>query len=133
MAIRGKRPVPSYLRVITGNPGGHNTIPIDEPQPEGAVERPAKLSKKVGAIWDRWISRCDWLTWADSPKALMWCHLQAEFERSPTKMIASRLAQLRALGCELGLDPVSRRRMGGKPNAQKKDPASKYLGPTKGT
>lgn len=132
MAIGGRRPTPTILRVITGNPGAH-PIPEDEPQPDGPVERPAKMKKTVAALWDKFIARAFWLTWADSPKALMWCHLQAEYEKSPTKMIASRIAQLRALGSELGLDPTARRRMGaGQSNGkQKKDPAAKYLSGTK--
>jgi hypothetical protein len=117
------------LRLITGGHLTDRPPPKDEPIPEGPVERPAKLSKGAAKLWDLWISRAFWLTWADSPKALMWCYLQAEFERSPGKMVSSRIAQLRALGSELGLDPSTRRRMGtnGK-GGEKKDPASKYLG-----
>jgi hypothetical protein len=130
MATRGRKPTATVLRLITGNPG-HRPIARDEPRPTGALERPAKLSKTVGRLWDTWIARCFWLTWADSPKALMWCHLQAEFERSPKNMTASRIGQLRALGSELGLDPGSRARLGTKGGTgakpETKDKAAKYL------
>lgn len=127
MATRGRKPTATVLRLITGNPGDR-PMPKDEPVPQGPVERPDKLRANVGRLWDRWISRAFWLTWADSPKALMWCHLQAEFEKSPGKMLSARIAQLRALGSELGLDPSSRQRMGGNNEGKKgKDPASKYL------
>jgi hypothetical protein len=128
MAIRGKKPTATILKLVTGNPG-HRPLAKDEPTPTGPVERPAKLKKAIAKYWDTWISRAFWLTWADSPKALMWCHLQAEFEKSPAGMVSARIAQLRALGSELGLDPASRQRLGTKDNGgKKKDPASKYLG-----
>jgi hypothetical protein len=129
MAVRGRKPTATVLRLITGNPGDR-PIPKGEPVPDGPVERPEKLRANVGKLWDRWIARAYWLTWADSPKALMWCHLQAEFEKSPAEMLSARIAQLRALGSELGLDPSARQRMGTKGNGgKKKDPAAKYLGP----
>jgi phage terminase small subunit len=49
----------------------------------------------------------------------MWVCLHAEFERDPAGMIAARVAQLRALGSELGLDPSSRSRFGGSTPAEK--------------
>lgn len=96
--------------------------------PVGNAEKPEKLPKRQGELWDRFIARAFWLTWADGPKAMMWCHLQAEFEKSPGKMVSSRIGQLRALGSELGLDPASRARLGAKePNGEAKDPSAKYL------
>lgn len=87
------------------------------------------MSKAVAYLWDTWIVRCFWLTWADTPKALMWCHLQAEFERAPFRMKSARIGQLRALGSELGLDPASRARLGTATlGALSSDPAAKYLG-----
>ena len=127
MAIRGQKPTATILRLQSGNPG-HRPIPVGEPAPTGAVEKPAGLRGKPAALWDKFIGRAHWLSWADSPKAMMWCHMQAEFERSPQKMIAGRIAQLRALGSELGLDPSSRARMGGKGDDIKTaDPAEKYF------
>ena len=105
------------LRIITGShikdrppPKAPDIGPIQS----GPVERPAGLraNSVAGKLWEQYIARCHWLSWADSPKALMWCHLQAEYQRGPDKMIASRIAQLRALGSELGLDYASRERMG---------------------
>lgn len=129
MAIGGRKPTPTFLRVVTGNPGGH---PLPEPGPElGPIERPAKMVKRVAALWDRWIARAPWLTWADGPAALMWCNLRAEYEKAPTKMVAARIAQLRALSSELGFgDERGRRR--GKIGGEEKDPTAKYLGSQKG-
>jgi hypothetical protein len=116
MAVRGRKPSATILRLATGNPG-RRPLPQGEPEPGGPIERPTGLGGMPGALWDRFIGLAFWLTWADGSKALMWCHLQAEFERGPEKMIASRIAQLRALGSELGFDPSSRARLGIKGSA----------------
>jgi hypothetical protein len=127
--MKGRKPKPAALRAMLGNPG-KRPLPAADPLPAGSIERPTKLNKAVGAMWDTFVARAFWLTWADGPKALMWCHLQAEYQKSPTAMIASRIAQLRALGSELGFDQAARIRMGvsgGSPAEQPRNPASKYL------
>lgn len=124
MAIGGRKPTPTVLRLVTGNPGGH---PMPPAGPElGPIERPAKMPKKVAELWDLYIARASWLTWASGPKAIMWCHLMAEYNRGPAKMIAARIAQLRALDSELGLGDERPRR--GVKTDGKKDPTAKYLG-----
>jgi hypothetical protein len=114
MAIRGRKPNP--LRLITGSHLKDRPLPppreSESPIPGGPAAKPKSLKGAAGKQWDTYIARCHWLTWADGPKALMWCHLQAEYEKKPTDMIASRIAQLRALGSELGMDVASRDRMG---------------------
>lgn len=127
MAVRGQKPKPTHLRLVEGN-AGKRPVPEGEPIPKGEIQKPSKLKGKPGGLWDQFISPAFWLTSADGPKAFMWCHLQAEFERAPGKMVASRISQLRALGSELGFDPASRARLGVKDNDGKpKDPAAKYL------
>ena len=103
----------------------------------------------IAKIWDKYIARAYWLTWAEGPKALMWCHLQHEVQTKPGEMQSSRIAQWRALGSELGFDNGSRARMAvtdpaakarrvqgdQEPNGDQKDdakpkqqdPANKYL------
>ncbi|MGH7184886.1 MAG: hypothetical protein ACREIB_01235 [Pseudomonadota bacterium] len=112
MAIRGKKPTATVIKLVTGNPG-NRALPKEgaEPTPQGPIEKPP-LKGKASDLWDRFIARAFWLTWADGPKALIWVHLQAEFERAPAKMQSARIGQLRALGSELGLDPSSRSRLG---------------------
>lgn len=126
--MKGRKPTPTVLRLITGNPG-RRPLPPADPLPAGSVERPPKLNRAAGELWDGVIARCYWLTWADSTKAEMWCFLMAEYRKSPVKMIASRIAQLRALGSELGLDQAARTRLGlsTEPKTGKRDPAAKYL------
>src|SRR6266404_4159380 len=112
MAISGRKPKPAHLKLVTGNPGDRPLQPQRDTAgiEGGPVEKPAglKSTSVAGKLWDQYIARCHWLSWADGPKAMMWCHLQAEYQKAPTKMIASRIAQLRALGSELGLDVSSR-------------------------
>lgn len=126
--MKGRKPKPAILRLISGN-AGKRPLPAADPLPAGSVERPNKLRGNAGKLWDRVIARAWWLTWADSSKALMWCHLQAEFERAPGKMLSSRIAQLRSLGSELGFDQAARTRMGIAGADQKPTPADEYLDP----
>ena len=122
----GRKRKPTILKLIEGN-RGHRPLNLDEPIPDGPIERPAKLKGRAAVLWDSFIARAHWLTWADGAKALMWCHLQAEFERSPKNMVASRIAQLRAVGSELGFDPASRAGLGAPPHGEKKDTTGKYF------
>jgi hypothetical protein len=114
MSTRGQRPRPPHLKLVSGNPGKRpiRSRQTDVPFQGGPIERPPSLRGDARKLWDQYIARAHWLTWADGPKALMWSYLQAEFEKAPGKMIAARLTHLRALGAELGFDPVSRDRMG---------------------
>lgn len=92
----------------------------------GSLVRPAKLRGAAAKLWDIYISQAYWLTWADVPKAFIWCCLQAEYEHAPKEMIASRIAQLRAVGSEIGFDAAARTRMGvcGNPGDAKPRPSS---------
>ena len=122
----GRKRKPTILKLIAGNPG-RRPLNLDEPVPDGPIERPATLKGRALVLWDSFIARAHWLTWADGPKALLWCHLHAEFEKSPMSMVASRIAQLRAVGSELGFDPASRAGLGAPPHGKNKDPAEKYF------
>lgn len=125
-SMKGRKPTATVLRLVTGNPG-KRPLPPGDPLPAGSIQRPPRLRGNAAKLWDTFIAKCFWLTWADGPKAAMWCHLQAEFDRQPTRMIASRIAQLRALGSELGFDQASRTRLGIKAPDGAEDPAAKYL------
>jgi hypothetical protein len=114
MAFRGRKPSATALKLVKGNPGKRR-LPTAEPLPCSPIERPSEILGKPAALWDRFIARAYWLSWAAGPKALMWCYLQAEFEHAPKQMVASGIAQLRALGSELGFDPSSRSRLDARP------------------
>lgn len=133
MATRGPKHKPAHLKVVTGNPGKRPIV--DDPAQsvaddfDNGLEPPKKLTKRQQDLWDSYIRRAEWLTAFDVPRAFMWVALQTEFERSPKGMVASRIAQLRALGSELGLEPSSRQRLGVKTQSgpKQKDPAAKYF------
>lgn len=114
MAISGRKPTPNVIKMVMGNPGRRplNTAaptPTDRPRP------PIKMAGRPAALWKRYIAKAWWLADADSPKAWLWCELQAQAEADPAAFLSARIAQLRALGSELGLDPASRARMGTPP------------------
>lgn len=111
MARRGPKPTATILKLITGN-AGKRPLPEGEPETKGALLKPKYLRGRGIALWQEVSENCFWLGDADSYKLGMWCALQAEFEKSPKDMTSARIAQLRALGSELGLDPASRSRLG---------------------
>ena len=108
--MRGRKPTPTAVKLATGNPGKRR-LNAAEPKPTGDIERPKGMEPAVAKLWDTFIARAFWLRWPDGPKAFMWCSLQAEFEANPSAMNSARIAQLRALGSELGMDPAARSRL----------------------
>jgi hypothetical protein len=120
MASRGRPRKPTQLLVIK------NTISttrhadrVGEPVSGGRPVPPQPLCEREGELWAQFVDSAPWLGFHDGPKSYMWVCLHAEFERDPAGMIAARVAQLRALGSELGLDPSSRSRFGGSTPAEK--------------
>lgn len=128
MAIRGRKPKPTHLRLVTGNPGKR---PINEAelQPDGAVEKPKFLKGKPAKVWDRYapeLVALGVLRSVDVHLFALWCGLAAEVEEGADKMVAARMAQYRALSSEFGIGASARSRIGGKDKGPK-DPADKYL------
>jgi phage terminase small subunit len=111
MAVRGRKPTATAIKRATGN-RGRRPLPQNEPTVDGKPIKPPKIGKRANQLWDEVVSFAAWLTVVDSYKLHTWCELQAEFERAPSEMISSRIALLRILGSELGLDPGSRARLG---------------------
>lgn len=125
MAVAGRKPKASVIKLVTGNPG-RRPLNAAEPIPTGRPTPPKPLSGRPLVLWRRYISRAWWLTEFDAPKAWAWVHLHAEMEDDPKAFLSSRLAQLRALGSELGLGPASRARFGAPP--EKKTKGADYFG-----
>lgn len=144
MGVRGQRPKPAYLKLVTGNPGGR-PVPTTEPVLSEAPVKRAWLTGRGAEIWDEVVSIAFWLTIADSYKLAAWCDREADFEkpRKRSKFTASDRREHRSLGSELGLDMTSRARMalndpGAKGrrtapadkadgSSKKEDPATKYF------
>lgn len=133
MAVRGRKLKPAFLKLVTGNPG-HRPIVEDAAHAASAghdngLEPPVKLKRRQAQLWAGYIRKAPWLTAFDVPRSFMWVELHTEFESDPSGMVAGKIAQLRALGSELGLDPASRQRIGGDDGGkQKDDPAAGYFG-----
>lgn len=51
-ANSGRRPQPTALKVIRGNPGKRKLNTSEPKPPSGAVVKPAYLSKMAGVVWD---------------------------------------------------------------------------------
>jgi hypothetical protein len=125
--MKGRKPKASIIKLVTGNPG-RRPVPGNEPTPEGRPIKPPKLKGRAAELWDQ-VAGYPWLTEADSFTLHIWAQLQAQFERTPVAMIASRIAQLRAVAGELGLNPPARARLGTDGKRQDElDPAAKYFG-----
>lgn len=124
----GRKPKPTVLHIVenTVNATRHSHR-ANEPVPEGRPVRPKWLKGRAAKIWDEYIVIGHWLTAAETPKFAVWCELTAETEGGVKHMENPRIAQWRALGSELGFDPASRTRLGGKSKETKKDPAEKYF------
>lgn len=112
--MRGRKPKPTKLKLITGNPGKRK-LPQNEPQPRrGAIERPEYLSDPAKAVWDRLspeLIELGILKPLDVTMFAAFCALVAEFEADPAGTTASRIAQMRSLGSCFGVDPSSRTRL----------------------
>lgn len=135
MAVRGAKPKPHSLKVVTGNPG-KRPLPADDTDdegklPEGAVreeplEPPKRLTKLQERHWRRFIDKAWWLTDHDVPKAYAWVCLWCEFLSKPKDMNSARISQMRILASELGLDPGERARMGVS-GGSKENPNDKFF------
>jgi hypothetical protein len=126
--MRGRKALPTLVKLATGN-RGNQVLPKGEPMPEGLMVKPDWLvGEDELRLWADLVRMCFWLREPDSPKAAAWCVLQAEFPTQWRTWEAARWQVWRTLGCELGLDPSSRARMGMvKRGTKAEDPAKKYF------
>lgn len=159
--MRGRKPVPTTLRILRGNPHDH-ALNRDEPQPESLDEAcPEELTDPVAqAEWERGIVpniATGQITAADRPLAIAHCTLWAAWrsqlrEASPHPNIIAAgknkypmpnpaltlagktLQSLIKVDAELGLTPTSRSRVKVKNKAPRSvDTArSKFFGTSSG-
>jgi P27 family predicted phage terminase small subunit len=135
--MKGRKPKPSHLKLLAGNPG-KRPIPANEPQPtKGQPPRPRHLVGEARKEWRRIcgeLSQLDILTMADRAALAAYCqawatwveaeqHLRTEglVLKSPTGYIVENpyvgighkaMGQMRAFLVEFGLSPASRTRLG---------------------
>lgn len=126
----GRRPKPTSLKLITGNPG-KRALPEEEiVPPEGEIVMPKFLTYREVELWDEYLPKCKAMgtvTAADPLTLANWCVLQAEYEKKKADMKGTLITQLRCYAGSLGLDAPSRAKAGYmKPRP--KDPSRKYFG-----
>ena len=130
--MKGRRPKPTFLRLIEGNrskrPIFADPAPAIDPKFDNGLAPPRKLRKRQQELWNTFVKPLPWLCPVDAPLAFAWVCLFAEFEASPEAMTATRIAQFRGLSAALGLDVSARARLAAtveRPRAD--DGAAKYL------
>lgn len=80
MARVGRKPTPTHLKIVRGNPG-RRPLPENEPQiapPEKPPEAPAHLGKAAREEWDRQVQTlhaCGVITTADVSALAAYCQL----------------------------------------------------------
>src|SRR5688572_13476285 len=76
----GRRPQPSALKVLRGNPGKRRLFEREPVPPDGPVVKPAYLSALAAQVWDEIAPGClamRTLTGPDVPAFVRLCELEA--------------------------------------------------------
>jgi P27 family predicted phage terminase small subunit len=134
--VRGRRPKPTRLKMLTGNPGKRPLNP-DEPQPEAAVpECPPELGPVAKREWDRLVGELAELglltnldraalaaycgayaLWAEAMEAIQKFGTMVKSpsgypQQSPYVAVANRQAEIMMrIASEFGFTPASRSRI----------------------
>lgn len=127
--MAGRKPTPTSLKLVRGNPGKRR-LPENEPKPAGMATMPKFLTGRAAAIWKEYapeLIRLGLLTSLDGYSFAVWCSLTAQYEENEA-MNAGRLAQMRGLAACFGLEPASRARLSpGGAEEPEDDPAEAYF------
>lgn len=83
--MRGRKPVPTELKIVRGNPG-RRPLPTDEPRPpEGDIQCPSWLKGRARRVWKELapaLADAGLLTVLDVPMLADLCVVRAEFMRA---------------------------------------------------
>lgn len=143
----GRRPSPTALTVLRGNPSKKRLNALEPHPPSGPAVKPADLSPGGAAVWDELAPICvamGTLTGADVRVFVTMCELQSTLQRASgikdgvwlagdqdnlirvLRLERDTANSLRAYYALFGLEPVSRARV----QVPKKDdaPVSKWAG-----
>jgi len=121
----GRRPQPTALKVLRGNPGQRKLNTKEPTPPPGEVVKPEGLSASAAAIWDELAPIClhmGTLTAADVRPFRTLCELQASLDRASVlktvgewdaalKLEKDFAPMIRPYYALFGLEPVSRARI----------------------
>jgi P27 family predicted phage terminase small subunit len=148
--MRGRKPKPTKLKLVTGNPGKRR-LNVDEPQPRlAAPSCPKWLSKRAKAKWRQLapeLSALGLLTIVDGDPLAAYCQAFAELELATQTLekegrtiigssgrtvahpcVAQQRSAMRAVkdfAALFGLDPSSRSRL--KPSESREDEFERFL------
>lgn len=134
--MRGRKPIPSALKLLRGNPG-KRPLPANEPRPASGAARPDWLQPAAREEWDKLateLARLGLLSVLDANALAGYCVLLSQVRKAHEagKPVGEKtLRALDALGSAFGLSPASRARLGAAP-AREEDPFEAYLGKAKG-
>lgn len=81
----GRRPKPTSLKVLQGNPGKRRLNEAEPKPPPGEVVKPVTLSSGAGVVWDEMAPIClamGTLTTADRKSFATFCELQSTLEQA---------------------------------------------------
>jgi phage terminase small subunit len=128
--MAGRRPKPTVLKLVQGNPG-KRPLNKNEPKPTAGCSKPKFLKGRAARIWNEYapeLERLGLLTSVDAPMFAAWCQLVEEFEKNPQTMTAARISQMRGLAAAFGMEPSARARLSVKQDGDKEaDPAERYF------
>ena len=146
--MRGRKPVPTALKVVRGNPG-RRPLPPDEPVPPAAeLHCPPELKGRARKYWNKRapvLLEAGLLTVVDTPLLAEMCETEAEYwdarddvrkngqrligyteagqvhrENPCVKIGSDAQKRLKALRVEFGMSPSSRTRVKAAPKPEKK-------------
>lgn len=132
MAVRGAKPKPTALRLITdrhdvsrhGKKADATTQVTTSVTTFGPIAKPAELQGDASSAWDKWIAPAPWLDGSKEAAAIAFCELWREFRYDPTGFSAGKHGQMRAYMAELGLTDERNRKVA---DAKSEDPADQYF------
>jgi phage terminase small subunit len=113
----GRRPTPTALKIIRGNPGKRAINHAEPKPPAGPLERPEHLDEVAAAEWDRIVpilAAMGVATTADRAAVEAYVILYSEMvatARAGKPLRTGAVAQLRACMSELGLTPAARAKL----------------------
>lgn len=100
-----------------------------EPEAEGVAAKPKYLKGMAAKIWDEFapkLAKMGTIKSVDGPGLATWCCLEAEFQKDPARMTASRITQKRAYEERFGMSASARAKMTLE-SGKTADPAEKYF------
>ena len=127
MAVRGRKPTPTSLRVIEGTKSRSPNLPEKPVVADGRPTPPPYVRGRILELWNEYLPDLPWLTKLDGPKFGVWCRAEADNEKNGHLWATTRHAEHRKLGAELGFDYAGGMRLSGAADKPKADPTEEFF------